>query len=56
MPETPLGSSAAPTVPDHVRDDRRAMIGDDHDVHAVGELELGGARDGLASSAFGGLA
>ena len=30
-------------VPDHVGDDRGAVIGDDDDLHAVGELELAGA-------------
>ena len=47
MPETPLRLvGGADLVPDHVRDDRRAMIGDHHDLHAVGELELGGTRFG----------
>ena len=47
MPDTPrrLVGRADP-VPDHVRDDRRAMIGDDDHLHAVRELELGGARSG----------
>ena len=45
MPETParLVGGADP-VPDHVGDDGRAVVGDDDDLHAVGELELGGAR------------
>ena len=30
----------ADLVPDHVGDDRRAVIGDHHDLQAVGELEL----------------
>ena len=34
----------ADPVPDHVRDDGCAMVGNDHDLHAVLELELGGAR------------
>ncbi len=33
----------ADPVPDHVGDDRRAVVGNDDDLHAVGELELGGA-------------
>ncbi len=36
----------ADLVPDHVGDDRGAMIGDHHDVHAVRQLELGGTRIG----------
>ena len=43
MPDLPGGSSAAPTrVPDHVGDDRSAMVGDDDDLEAVGEGEGGG--------------
>ena len=37
-------------VPNHVRDDGCTVIGDDHDVHSVRQLELGSARlsgDGL---------
>jgi hypothetical protein len=30
----------ADPVPDHVHDDRRAVVLDDHDVHAVVELEV----------------
>jgi len=33
----------ADLVPDHVGDDWRAVVLDDHDVHAVCELELGRA-------------
>ena len=33
----------ADLVPDHVRDDGRPVIGDDDDLHAVGERELAGA-------------
>ena len=32
-----VGGAAA--IPDHVRDDRHAVIGDDHDLHAVGKVE-----------------
>ena len=39
----------ADLVPNHVRDDRGAVIGDHHDVHAVRQLELGGARFGGGS-------
>ena len=34
---------AADAIPHHVRDDRRAAVGDDNDLHAVGERELAGA-------------
>jgi hypothetical protein len=30
----------ADTVPDHMGDDRDAAVGDDHDFHAVRELEM----------------
>ena len=30
----------ADPVPDHVGDDRRAAVGDDHDLQAVGEREM----------------
>jgi hypothetical protein len=47
---------AADAIPHHVRDDRCAAIGDDDDLHAVGQRELAGAalrrclrRSGLAS-------
>ena len=39
----------ADLVPDHVGDDRSAVIGNHHDVHAVRQLELGGARFGGGS-------
>jgi hypothetical protein len=32
--------SRAVAVPDHMGDDRRAMIGNDHDVEAVGQGEI----------------
>ena len=36
----------ADLVPDHVRDDGGAVVGDDDHLHAVGELELAGTRLG----------
>ena len=36
----------AVAVPDHVGDDRRAMVGDDHDLEAVLEGEMGDLRGG----------
>ena len=36
----------AVAVPDHVGDDRRAMIGNDHDVEAVGQGEIRDLRRG----------
>ena len=50
MPETPGGSSAEPTrIPHVVRHHGRAVVGHDHDLQAVGELELADAvgRDWL---------
>ena len=38
---------AADAEPQHVRDDGRAVIFDHHDLHAVGELELGRLLAGL---------
>ena len=40
-----VGSTDA--IPDHVRNDRRPMIGDDHHLQAVRQGELGGAWAGL---------
>ena len=40
MPARPALVGGADAIPDHVRDDRRAMVGNDHDLHAVGEREL----------------
>ena len=37
--------------PQHLRDDRRAVIGDDHDLHAVGQRELGNLWFGCVSRA-----
>ena len=37
----------AVAVPDHMGDDGRAMVRDDHDVHAVLELEMIDARPGM---------
>ena len=34
----------ADPVPDHVGDDRRAVVGDDHHFEAVGEREMGDVR------------
>ena len=53
MPETPGLVGGADLVPHHVGDDRRAVIGDHHDVHAVGQLELGGADARLGSVGLG---
>jgi len=39
MPDFPVGGADA--IPDHVGDHRRAVIGDHHDVEAVGEGEMG---------------
>ena len=41
----------ADPIPDHVGDDRRAVVGDDHDFEAVGEREMRdiGAAGGLAA-------
>ena len=39
----------ADLVPDHVGDDRRAMIGDDDDFKAVVELEIGDCRRRFAA-------
>ena len=39
---------SAGAVPDHVGDDRHAMIGDHHDIHAVGELERAHLRLGAS--------
>ena len=36
----------AVAVPDHVGDDRRAMVGDDHDLEAVLQREMGDLRGG----------
>ncbi len=41
----------ADLVPDHLGDDGRAMIGDHHDLHTVGQRELG---DGLGGGSGGG--
>ena len=53
MPDLPGGSSAAPAlVPDHVGDDRRAVVGDHDDLEAVGEREgrgVGGEPSGSAT-------
>ena len=35
------------TIPDHMRDDRHAMVRDDDDLHAVGEPELAHASVGM---------
>ncbi len=42
---------AADLVPDHMGDDRRAMVGDNHDFHAVVEQEL---EISFSADAFGG--
>ncbi len=34
----------ADLVPHHVRDDRRAVVGDHHDLHPVRELEMRNVR------------
>ena len=53
MPDLPGGSSAAPgLVPEHMGDDRRAMILDHHGFHPIVEAEggdvgiVGGAGEG----------
>ena len=40
----------ADLVPDHVGDDRRAVVGNDHDFEAVGEREMRDRRAGCAAA------
>ena len=51
--DAPRLVGGADPVPDHVGDDRRAVVGDDHHLHAVGELELVGAGGAGGITGFG---
>ena len=43
----------ADPVPEHVGHDRRAMVGNDHDLEAVGEHEIGDARPAVGMGGNG---
>ena len=54
MPETSaLLVGGSDPVPHHVGDDGGAVVGNDHDIHAVGQLELGGADARIGSVGLG---